>query len=121
MATGFDYFSIGGICGNNHQNIFAYGLDLKGSEYYKIRFKNVDDNTELTDALENTSGSLVWSKCDNYVFYETLNENHRTDKIWRHKIGTKQSEDELIYNEKDERFFIGVSMSGSKEYIYISA
>ncbi|MDG1153898.1 MAG: S9 family peptidase [Alphaproteobacteria bacterium] len=121
MATGFDYFSIGGICCNNQQNIFAYGLDLKGSEYYTIRFKNVDDNTELTDVLENTSGSLVWSKCDNYVFYGTLNENHRTDKIWRHKIGTKQSEDELIYNEKDERFFIGVSMSGSKEYIYISA
>ncbi len=121
MATGFDYFSIGGICCNNKQNIFAYGLDLKGSEYYTIRFKNVDNNTELLDVLENTSDSLVWSQCDKYVFYGTLNENHRTDKIWRHKIGTKQSEDALIYNEKDERFFIAVNMSGSRKYIYISA
>ncbi|MGB1360697.1 MAG: S9 family peptidase [Alphaproteobacteria bacterium] len=121
MADGKDYFSIGGVAPNHNQNIFAYALDLKGSEYYTIRFRNVDDNSELDDVLENTSGGCVWAKGDEYVFYGTLNDNHRTDKIWRHKMGTKQSDDIMVYEEADEGFFISVGMSGSKQYIYISA
>ena len=126
MAKGFDYFGVGGISRSHSHKIMAYALDTKGSEYYTVRFRYTDmesdlNQTELNDVLENTTGGIVWSTNDDYVFYVTLDESHRSNKVWRHKMGTAQSDDIQVYEELDTGFFVGISMSESEEYIFIDA
>ena len=121
MGKGYEYFGIGGISRSHSHNILAYGLDVTGSEYYTIRFRDTDSDADLDDVLENTTAEVVWSSDDGYVFYVTLDESHRSNKVWRHKMGTKQADDVLVYEELDTGFFVGISMSESEKYIFIDA
>ncbi len=121
MGKDYEYFGIGGVSRSHCHQIMGYGLDTNGSEYYTIRFRDMKTKTDIDDVLENTTGGVVWSTNDDYVFYVTLDENHRTNKVWRHKMGTLQSEDVIVYEEQDKGFFVGIDMSESEQYIFINA
>src|SRR5690606_37873480 len=41
-------------------------------------------------------------------------------RVWRHRLGTGQDEDQLVHQEDDERFFVGVHLSKSKRYVFLS-
>ncbi len=120
MGKQFSYFGIGGVTHSHNHRYVAYGIDTQGSEYYTIRFLDTHTGIDLNDVLTNTNGGIVWSSADDYVFYVTLNDTHRTDKVWRHKIGTPQADDVLVYEEPDAGFFMGVTMTESEKYIIIS-
>ena len=66
----------------------AYSLDLKGSEYYTIYLRNLSENKNEKDVIENTSGSITWSLDSKSFFYSKLDKFHRPRKIYKHKIGT---------------------------------
>ena len=71
--------------------------------------------------LHDTGGSFGWSACGEYLFYVAIDENHRPHKIMRHALGTRQSEDDCIYEEADSGFFIGLSETRSGRFLIISA
>ena len=83
-------------------------MDLNGSEYYTIHIRRIVDEKIVTERIENTSGGITFSKDSKYIFYTLLNSKHQPKKVFRHKIGLSQKEDELIYEEKDERFTVGM-------------
>ena len=58
--------------------------------------------------IENTSGGITFSRDSQFIFYTLLNEKHQPKKVFRHKIGTSQKEDELIYEEFDPKFTVGM-------------
>lgn len=120
MGKEYAYFGIGDISRSHSHRYMAYGLDTNGSEYYTIRFLDTHTGRDLDDTLCHTNGAVVWAKGDVYVFYVTLNENHRSDKVWRHKMGTPQSDDVLVYTETDAGFFMGVDLTESEKYICIN-
>ena len=100
--------------------MLAYSLDLKGSEYFTIYVRKISDNETISDEIHETSGSVTWSLDDKYIFYSKLDEHHRPRKIYRHQIGTKTKDDQLIYEEKDEGFTCAISMSSDEKYFFIS-
>ena len=102
-----EYFGIGDLEVSNNDEMLAYSLDLKGSEYFTIYVRKISDNKIVTDEIYETSGSITWSLDDKYIFYSKLDKHHRPRKIYRHKIGTKSIDDQLIYEEKDEGFTCG--------------
>ncbi len=51
-------------------------------------------------------------------FYTPLDENHRPSKVFHHMLGTPQSQDRLVYEEKDPGFFMGVGGSLLDDFIY---
>lgn len=120
MGKKYTYFGIAGVTRSHTHRYMAYGLDTNGSEYYTVQFLDTHTGENLTDILTHTNGSVVWSSADDYVFYITLNKNHRSDKVWRHKMGTSQSDDILVYEEHDKGFFMEVSMTESEKYILIN-
>jgi oligopeptidase B len=72
--------------------------------------------------MENTSGSAVWANDNKTVFYSTQDPiTLRSDKIFKHVLGTKQQEDVLIYFEKDETFNVDINKSKSKKYLAIES
>ena len=81
-----------------------YSLDLKGSEYFTIYLKDLEINETKQDTIENTSGSITWSLDSKSFFYSKLDKFHRPRQIFRHVLGNKVEQDELIFEEKDETF-----------------
>ena len=114
------YFGIGDLEVSNNDKMLAYSLDLKGSEYFTIYVRKISDNKIITDTIYETSGSIIWSLDDKYIFYSKLDKYHRPRKIYRHKIGTKTKDDELIYKENDEGFTCGIGISSDEKYFFIS-
>ena len=115
-----EYFGIGDLEVSNNDEMLAYSLDLKGSEYFTIYVRKISDNKIISDKIHETSGSVTWSLDDKYIFYSKLDEHHRPRKIYRHQIGTKTKDDQLIYEEKDQGFTCGISISSDEKYFFIS-
>ncbi len=117
---GSEYFGLGNVSVSHSDKFMAYSLDLKGSEYYTIYLRNLDSNKNEEDTIENTSGSITWSLDSKSFFYSKLDKFHRPRKIYKHVIGSKIDDDELIFEEKDETFTCGISLSSDEKFFIIS-
>ena len=99
----------------------AYSLDLKGSEYYTIHVRDIETNKLITEKIQETSGSITFSLDDKYIFYSKLDEHHRPRKIFRHKLGSRVLDDELIFEEKSEAFTVGLGISSDEKFFFITS
>ena len=115
-----EYFGIGDLEVSYNDKYLGYSLDLKGSEYYTIYLRDILSGKDITERIEETSGSITFSLDDKYIFYSKLDEFHRPRKIYRHKIGTSIKNDELIFEEKSEAFTVGISLSSDEKYFFIT-
>lgn len=98
----------------------AYSLDRDGSEYFEMYIKDLTTGKDLPQTIPKTSYGVQW--CSNEVFlYTTTDEAHRTDKIWRLKVGQNASKAECIHHEKDETFNADMSKSTSGKYIFVTS
>ena len=117
---GVEYFGVGDLEVSHNDKLLAYSLDTKGSEYYKIFIRDISTNKLVTKEIMDTSGSIIFSLDDKYIFYSKLDENHRARKIYRHKIGDHLSEDYLVFEEKSEAFTVGISLTSDEKYYLIT-
>ena len=74
---------------------------------------------QLSSVIKKTTGNIVWSLDNKYIFYVSLDENHRPTKVFKHKVGSNTRSDILIYEEKDPAFFCSVNLSQTKKYLFI--
>ncbi len=116
-----DYFGIGDISVSFNDKLLGYSLDLKGSEYYTILIRNITTKKLVSEKIPDTAGDVTFSLDNNYVFYSKLDKLHRPKKIFRHKIGRPIIEDELIFEEKEKRFTINISISSDEKYYFINS
>ena len=116
-----EYFGVGDLEVSFNDKYLGYSLDTKGSEYYTIYIRDINTKKLVTEKIEETSGGITFSLDDQYVFYSKLDENHRPRKIYRHKLGTRVSEDQLIFEEKSEAFTVGIGLSSDDKYFFISS
>ena len=115
-----EYFGIGDLEVSNNDQYLGYSLDLKGSEYFTIYIRDITSGELVTEKIEETSGSITFSLDDKYFFYSKLDEFHRPRKIFRHKLGTKTKDDELIFEEKSDAFTVGINLSADEKYFFIT-
>ena len=115
-----EYFGVGDLEVSNNDRYLGYSLDIKGSEYYTIYIRDIETNKIISKEINETSGSITFSLDDKYIFYSKLDENHRARKIYRHKIGDYEKEDELIFEEKSEAFTVGIGISSDEKYYFIN-
>ena len=117
---GVEYFGVGDLEVSHDDKLLAYSLDTKGSEYYSIFIREIVSNKIMTKEIHDTSGSITFSLDDKYIFYSKLDNNHRARKIYRHKIGNYDDNDELIFEEKSEAFTVSIGLSSDEKYFFIS-
>lgn len=120
MAKGHEYFSAypAGITMDN--KILAIAEDTLSRRIYTIRFKNLETGEYLDDIIENTTGGGAWANDHQTFFYTSKNKvSLLSEKIYRHRLGTVQENDALVYHEKDPSYYIGVYKSKSDDYIII--
>ena len=89
-----------------------------GQTDLKIFFKDLATGKLLDDKLEHTTANIVWAEDNKTLFYARQDEETlRSDKIYRHELGTSASEDQLVYTEEDDTFGCRVRKTKSREYI----
>ena len=120
IKSGSEYFGLGAISVSHNDDLMAYSLDLKGSEYYTIYLRDLTNNNNLPDQIENTSGSIIWALDSKSFFYSKLDKFHRPRQIFKHFVGKPLESDELIFEEADETFTCGISLTSDEKYFVIS-
>jgi oligopeptidase B len=120
LAKSSDYFKFGGRRHSPDHRLEAWSADLRGSEYFTTRVRRWDTGEDLPDTLAQTGGSVVWGHDSTFFFYVQVDENHRPLKVFRHRLGTSQADDVLVYEEQDIGWFIHLSESASGRFCIIS-
>jgi oligopeptidase B len=118
---GVEYFGVGDLEVSNNDKYLGYSLDTKGSEYYTIFIRNIENNKIITKEITETSGGITFSLDDKFIFYSKLDENHRARKIYRHEIGNFKDQDQLIFEEKTEAFTVSIGLSSDEKYYFINS
>ena len=88
---GVEYFGVGDLEVSNNDKFLGYSLDTKGSEYYTIFIRNIENNEIITKEISETSGGITFSTDDKFIFYSKLDENHRARKIYSCLLYTSPS------------------------------
>ncbi|MFH2035728.1 MAG: S9 family peptidase [Candidatus Zixiibacteriota bacterium] len=120
LAEGQEFMSLGAYEVSPDHNLLAYAYDDKGSERYLLKVKNLETGELFPDELNNLSTSVEWGNDNKTLFYTICDDAWRTFKVFRHILGTSQDEDELLYHEEDDQFWIGLSKSKSMKYIFLT-
>jgi oligopeptidase B len=123
MGKGKKYFSIGGYEITDNEEIIAYGVDTISRRNYTVRFKNLITGEIYKDQIKNTEGgSYAWA-ADNKTFFYILRDQKTLlgYQVWRHILGTDVKTDVLIYEEKDNQYYMGLYRMKSKKYIAIAS
>jgi oligopeptidase B len=118
-ADGHEYFSLGVFDVSPGHHLLAWSSDTDGSEEYRLRFRDLRTGVDLDDTIEGTSswGGSAWSADGAWFFYAKPDDQMRPHQVWRHRIGTPQTDDVLVLHEPDERFYLGCDLSRSGDWI----
>lgn len=120
MAKGKDYFSVGAMEVSQDNRILAWADDAVGRRQYVIRFKNLDTGEIYPDAIEGVSTDLMWADDNKTLFYiENDPETLLTVRVKKHVLGTPVSSDVLVYEEKDDSFYMGLGRTRDDAYLCI--
>ncbi len=119
LAKGHKYFDLESLQVSSDHKLLGYASDLTGDETYTIEVLRLDDRTLAPEKLKNASGNFVWSQDSTCIYYTTLNRVHRPYRVYRHRLGDSTGNDELVFEEPDDAFYISVSASDSKRFIQI--
>jgi oligopeptidase B len=120
LATDHDYFKFGGSRHSPDHKLVAWSADIKGSEYFSVQVRGWVDRKDHSDLVEETDGAVVWSADSKAFFYVKLDDNHRPMQVWRHRLGTSQADDALVYEEQDSGWFTHIHESTSGRYCVIA-
>ncbi|WP_094294725.1 S9 family peptidase [Mycobacterium neumannii] len=119
-AEGHEFFSLGAASVSLDGNILAYSVDLKGDERYTLRFKDLRTGELYEDTIAGIGPGATWAADNRTLYYSTLDDAWRPDTIWRHRLGSGQPA-QMVYNEPDERYWLGVGRTRSDKYVIIAA
>jgi oligopeptidase B len=119
LAKGEKFMALGGYQVSDDGNLLAYSTDNTGFRQYRLHVRDLRTGKDLPDTAERT-GSIAWANDNKTVFYSVEEDKtKRHYRIYRHTIGTDAKNDDLVYEEKDERFNVGTAKSRSGKYIFL--
>ncbi|WP_144679601.1 S9 family peptidase [Cellulosimicrobium sp. TH-20] len=118
-AEGHEFFSLGSFDVSADGTRLAYAVDVVGDERYTLRIRDLESGTDLVDEVPGTFPGAVFSPDGRYVFYPTVDDAWRPWRVWRHEVGTPATQDVVVFEEPDERFWVGVGVSRSQRFVQI--
>ncbi len=120
LAKASDYFKFGGTRHSPDHQLEAWSADQRGSEYFTLRVRRWAAGEDLPDTIEQTSGNVVWGRDSMFFYYVKVDDNHRPLQVFRHRLGTPQSDDVLVYEERDPGWFTNIHEGASGRYCVIA-
>ena len=122
MAKDHSYFRLVGLNISPNNQFISYGLDTTGRRQYNLRIKDLKSNKVFKEEIWNTTGSSTWANDNKTLFYSLKDETTlRSEAIYKHRLNTNPENDELVFEEKDDTFGVGVYKTKSQKYLVISS
>lgn len=116
-----DFFDVGPFDVSPDHRLLFWGWDRTGDERYTATVRDLATGADLDDRLEDISHGSAWALDNRTVFYVRPDHTNRPYQVWRHRLGTSQADDALVYTEDDERFFVGIGLEKDRSYIQIGS
>jgi len=117
MAKGQVFMGVAAYTVSPDGNLLAYSTDNTGFRQYVVQVKDLRTGQPLPDHVEKV-GSVVWANDNKTLFYTVEDPAKRQYRLYRHTAGTS-GPDDLVYEEKDERFNVYAEKSRSQAYIFL--
>lgn len=121
LAEGHDFFSLGTFDISPDGRWLAYSTDFSGDERFTLRIKDLSTGEVLPDEIPDTFYGTAWSADASTLFYVTVDDAWRPNRVWRHTVGTPSGEDVVVHQEDDERFWVGVELTRSERFVVIDS
>ncbi|CAM3683697.1 S9 family peptidase [Flavobacterium saliperosum] len=122
MAKGHSYFQLSGLNVSEDNKWCAFGVDTVSRREYTIQIKNLETGEILPVKLEKTTGGSTWAADNETLFYTRKDlVTLRSDKIYKHKLGSDGKEDQVVFHEKDDTFSTFIYKEKSKKYLVIGS
>jgi oligopeptidase B len=120
LAGDGEFFSLGMLATSPDGRLLAYSTDFAGSERFTVRIKDLATGTVLPDEIPDTFYGCAWSLDGSALFYITVDDAWRPYRVSRHLVGSPAADDVIVFEEPDERFWVGVGLTRSERYVQIS-
>ena len=123
LATGHTYYQLGGFEVSDNEELAIFAEDTVSRRLYTLRVKNLKTGKIYPEIIPNTeAGSFAWATDNKTLFYVKKDPQTLLGyQVYRHTLGTDPKTDVLVYEEKDNQFYMGLSRSKSKKYIEINS
>ena len=118
LAEGHDYFAVGDYEVSVNNKLLAWSEDTNGRRLYTIRFLNLATGEMLPDTLPGNSAALVWADDNRTLFY--IEKDPVTllgYRVRKHRLGDNPANDELVYEETDDSFYLDLGRTGDDRYL----
>lgn len=104
------------------EDLLAFAEDTTGGRISAIRFKNLRTGDMLADVIPRAIGGIAWAEDNRTLFYTKPDSiTVRPYQVYRHKLGTPASADQLVFEDKDETYYTSVFKTKSRAYIMIQS
>ncbi|GAA2329308.1 S9 family peptidase [Dactylosporangium salmoneum] len=119
LAGDSEFFALGTFDLSVDGQLLAYSTDFSGDERFTLRVKDLRTGEVRPDVIEDAFYGSAWSADGSTLFYVTVDEAWRPYRVWRHTLGTPASEDVIVHEEPDERFWVGVELTRSERFLLV--
>lgn len=116
-AADHEFFSLGSFSLSADGTKLAWSSDTTGDERYLLRIRDLHTGVDA-DSIPGTVGDGEFDAGGGFVFYTTVDDAWRPDRVWRHRLGTTADQDSEVFHEPDERFFTGLVPSRSERFLF---
>lgn len=119
-ADGHEFFDLGAFDVSMDHRYIAWSMDIAGDEHYTLHIRDTTTGTDLADRIDDVANAgVAWSRDGQWLFYVTPDAHERAATVWRHRVGTPASDDAIVFDETDERFFVSIGSTRSEDWIII--
>jgi oligopeptidase B len=122
MAEGYNYYNLAGISISPNNKYVSFGVDTISRRNYTIYIKDLESGQLFEEQIPMTTGGAIWANDNQSLYYTRKDEQTlRSNRIYRHVLGTDPKNDELVYEEVDETFGCFIYKTKSKKYLIIGS
>ncbi len=121
LANRSEYYSIRNYEVSPNNKLLAWADDTTGRREYTIRLKNLATGEIYPDVMTGNQASLAWFDDNETLLYIEKDPTTLLGvRVRRHRLGTDPAEDPVIYEERDDAFYMSLSRSGDERYIVLN-
>ncbi len=119
LGEAHGYLDVANLAVSPGHGRLAYASDTTGDERFTLRVRDLDTGDDLADTIEGTSYGVAWANDDATLFYTRPDAANRPYQLWRHRVGEDPARDDLVMEEDDERFHLGVGRTKDGQFVVV--
>lgn len=119
-AQGLGYYRIGAMEVSPDSRWLAFCEDTSGRRQFTLKFKDLQTQAIAPEAIADVEADLAWAADNRTLLYvEKDTETLLGVYVKKHVLGEDPKRDALVFEQKDRRFYTGVSKSKSDAFIFL--